>query len=146
MTLDELREVFSDPHCGIFKKIKGHLSNVWNKIDFIISFVAILGFALKNFQETFQISRILFAINCALLYCRLLRVYHASWTLGPKLVVFHRMISEIVTFLMLLIIFILGYGAASQALLNPAREFNAADVPQMIYNIIYLPYWQMYGE
>ena len=146
LILDELREVCSQPFPGVFKKLRGHLSNVWNKFDFIISFIGIVGFILKNFKQTFQVSRIFFAINCSLLYCRLFRVYHASWRLGPKLVVFHRMISEIVTFMLLLIIFILGYGTASQALINPTQEFNIEDLPQMISNIVYLPYWQMYGE
>ena len=48
--------------------------------------------------------------------------------------------------MLLLIIFILGYGTASQALLNPVREFHIEDLPDMIKNIVYLPYWQMYGE
>ena len=146
LILDEFIELFSQPYCGLVQKFKGHMSNVWNRFDLLICFVATLGFVLKNFQTTFPVSRVLFALNCSLLYCRLFRVYHASWTLGPKLVVFHRMISEIVTFMMLLIVFILGYGAASQALLNPHREFIISDMPQMISNIVYLPYWQMYGE
>ena len=31
-------------------------------------------------------------------------------------------------------------------MLNPATKFKIVDIPDMIYNIIYLPYWQMYGE
>ena len=39
LILDELSEVSSQPYSGVFCKLKGHLSNVWNKFDFIISFV-----------------------------------------------------------------------------------------------------------
>ena len=60
--------------------------------------------------------------------------------------IFHRMIPEIIIFLMLLLIFILGYGVASQALLNPYNEFQWSAVPDLVTNIIFLPYWQMYGE
>ena len=56
------------------------------------------------------------------------------------------MIPEIIIFLMLLLIFILGYGVASQALLNPYNEFQWSAVPDLVTNIIFLPYWQMYGE
>ena len=146
MIVDEMREVFLEPSSVLARKFRDHLSSVWNKLDFIIYIFAIVGFILKNSQATFQVARIFFAVNAALLYCRLFRVYHASWSLGPKLVIFHRMIPEIITFMLLLIIFILGYGTASQALLNPATEFNIAEVPEMFSNIIYLPYWQMYGE
>ena len=44
--------------------------------------------------------------------------------LGPKLIIFHRMIPELMIFMMLLIIFILGYGTASQALIHPSRTFQ----------------------
>ena len=56
------------------------------------------------------------------------------------------MIPEITTFLLLLVIFILGYGVASQALLNPHQQFSWAELPALLSNIIFLPYWQMYGE
>ena len=99
-------------HFNIMNKMY-HLG-VWNKLDFLIYLIALVGFILKNISSTFQVARTLFAINAALLYIRLFRVYHASLQLGPKLVIFHRMIPEIITFMLLLIIFILGYGTASQ--------------------------------
>ena len=67
------------------------------------------GFVLKNWEETFGVSRVMFAINLFLLYMRILRMYHASLALGPKLVIMQRMLPEIASFLFLLIIFILGY-------------------------------------
>ena len=146
LILEETREVFAQPYSSLYQKFCGHLSCPWNKFDLAICSIAILGFVLKQYQSTFPASRVLFAVNAALLYCRLFRVYHASWRLGPKLIVFHRMVWEIVVFMMLLIIFILGYGVASQALLHPAAEFSLADLPTMLSNVIYLPYWQMYGE
>ena len=146
LMVDESRELFLQPAKHWKTKVKDHLSSVWNKLDFIIYLIAIVGFIFKNIPGTFQVSRTFFAVNAALLYSRLFRVYHASLKLGPKLVIFHRMIPEIVTFMLLLIIFILGYGTASQALLNPAAQFNIAELPQIISNIIFLPYWQMYGE
>ena len=146
LMVDESRELFLQPAKNWKSKVKDHLSSVWNKLDFIIYLIAIVGFIFKNIPGTFQVSRTLFAINATLLYSRLFRVYHASLKLGPKLVIFHRMIPEIITFMLLLIIFILGYGTASQALLNPALKFDTAEIPNFIYNIIFLPYWQMYGE
>lgn len=95
------------------------------------------------------------------------RIYHASRSLGPKLVIFHRMVStlyytymlprvhvlvklqipEIVTFMFLLFIFILGYGVASQAMIDPYRVFSWAGFGKlMLEDVFLLPYWQMYGE
>ena len=53
---------------------------------------------------------------------------------------------EIITFLYFLVVFILGYGIASQALINPYRPFSFDSVRTFLYNTVMLPYWQMYGE
>ena len=45
-------------------------------------------------------------------------------------------------FLCILVIFILSYGVASQALLYPNSEPSWS----LLNDIIYKPYWQMYGE
>ena len=148
LIVDEIREVYLESSSVLRRKVRDHLSSVWNKFDFIIYITAILGFILKcvHSQVTFQVSRVLFAINAAMMYIRLFRIYHVNWNLGPKLVIIHRMIPEIIIFLMLLLIFILGYGVASQALLNPYNEFQWSAMPDLVTNIIFLPYWQMYGE
>ena len=55
-------------------------------------------------------------------------------------------IPEIVTFMLLLIVFILAYGVSSQAIIDPYREFSLENFGPLLFNIIFLPYWQMYGE
>ena len=52
---------------------------------------------MKNFEYTFEYSRIMFAINCAMFYVRIFRLYHASEALGPKLVILHRMVIRFAT-------------------------------------------------
>jgi len=55
-------------------------------------------------------------------------------------------IPEIITFAVLLMIFIMAYGVASQAIISPYREISWAEMGELVANIIFLPYWQMYGE
>lgn len=47
---------------------------------------------------------------------------------------------------MLLIIFITAYGVGSQAIIDPYRELNFQTIGLLLYDIFFLPYWQMYGE
>lgn len=47
---------------------------------------------------------------------------------------------------MLLIVFILAYGVASQAIIDPYRELEWDSIVHTVDGIIFLPYWQMYGE
>lgn len=45
-------------------------------------------------------------------------------------------------FILILIVALLAYGVASQALTYPTRE----PVTQIFKDIFYYPYWQLYGE
>ena len=146
LILDEFRELIIQPSSSFSRKLRDHMTSVWNKFDIFLYVTASMSLLLKNFAASFYISRILFATNSAALYLRLFRVYHANWSLGPKLVVFHKMLPEIVIFMFLLFIFILGYGTASQSLINSNIEFSTESIPRILNGIIYLPYWQMYGE
>ena len=97
-----------------------------------------------------MVARVLFAINGFLLYLRLLRVYHTSFSLGPKLIVFQKMMPQLWTFIVLLVVFLLGYGMASQALIfrAPEGKFKTEYIANysLIKGIVFAPYWQMYGE
>ena len=146
LMVDELREFLIQPGSRLARKFNDYIDSVWNKFDLFIFLFAILSMTLKQFAVTFQAARVLFACNSALLYIRLFRVYHANWSLGPKLIIFHRMLPELFIFMMLLSIFILGYGTASQALIHPSRSFDWSSVPSLVEGILFLPYWQMYGE
>ena len=77
---------------------------------------------------------------------RILRMYHASLALGPKLVIMQRMLPEIASFLFLLIIFILGYGTAREALLKSYSSFNVTYVPEILNDVLFIPIWEMLGE
>jgi hypothetical protein len=46
----------------------------------------------------------------------------------------------------LLLIFILAYGVASQAIIRPYRELNWKELSELVGQVLFLPYWQMYGE
>ena len=55
-------------------------------------------------------------------------------------------IPEIVTFIALLAVYIVAYGVANQAIIDPYRELKLENAGVLLYNIMVLPYWQMYGE
>ena len=143
---DEIREIMRQPSKKLTSKIGEHLEGFWNKLDLIIYALAVAGFVLKNWSETFGVSRVLFASNAFLLYARFFRFYHSSLKLGPKLVILHRMLPEIASFLLLIVIFILGYGTAREALLNSYNNFNASYVPGIINDVCFIPIWEMLGE
>ena len=146
MIADEIREILRMPSKKLTSKFKEHLEGFWNRLDLFIYVIAVTGFVLKNWEETFPIARVMFACNSFLLYMRFFRIYHASLKLGPKLVIMHRMLPEISSFLLLLIIVILGYGTAREALLNSYNNFNVTYVPEILNDVFFVPIWEMLGE
>ena len=74
-------------------EFRDYWSSIWNKFDTIFCLNAIIAFILRQFKLTFWTSRVLMIVNCAIYYIRVFRIYHASRNLGPKLVIFQRMVS-----------------------------------------------------
>ena len=105
----EIREIYNNKGSTICEKLKNHLETFWNKLDLAIYIIFIASYVLKIFLATFMVARVLFAINGFLLYVRLLRVYHTSFSLGPKLIIFQKMLPQLKTFLVLLIVFIFRF-------------------------------------
>ena len=83
-----------EPSRSLRGKLADYRTSVWNTFDVMMYTLTIAGIALKNFRSTFMASRIMFAFNCAFFYVRVFRIYHANRNLGPKLVIFHRMVRE----------------------------------------------------
>nr|XP_045593116.1 transient receptor potential cation channel subfamily M member-like 2 [Procambarus clarkii] len=147
--IDEISEIASEQSLTVRGKISDWMGSVWNRFDMVSMLLGTLALVLRLFRETFKWGRIAYAINTTVFYCRLFRIYHVSYHLGPKLVIFYRMISEVLVFMALLLIFILGYGIASQSLLHLTRSalhLNSSAIGTIMEDVLLTPYWQMYGE
>ena len=90
LIVDEFREVLIQPSSNLYRKLRDQGGSFYNLLDATLFLLAIASAGLKQFPETFQIARVIFAINAVFLFLRLLRVFHVSWNLGPKLVIFYR--------------------------------------------------------
>ncbi|XP_043211040.1 transient receptor potential cation channel subfamily M member 5-like isoform X1 [Amphibalanus amphitrite] len=142
MCLDVLRQITTYPSETLQGKLADWIASIWNKFDFLTLLLALLAFCLRMFTITFPYGRIAYSLNTCILYIRAFRFYHIVFKLGPKLVILYRMIDEVFNFMLLLVVFILGYGVAAQALLYPVRPFYL----YVFKDIFMVPYWQMYGE
>lgn len=93
LIIGEIRELINEPSKKLHGKLSDYLFSVWNQFDIVLSIVALAAFILRQFRVTFWYSRIVLCFNCAFYYVRVFRVYHASRSLGPKLVIFKRMVA-----------------------------------------------------
>ncbi|XP_071522333.1 transient receptor potential cation channel subfamily M member-like 2 [Panulirus ornatus] len=147
--MEEVWEIACKHSLTVWGKVVEWTGSVWNRFDVVSLLLALVALGLRLHRATFKWGRITYALNTTVFYCRLLRMYHVNYHLGPKLVIFYRMISEVLVFMALLVIFILGYGIASQSLLHLTRDalsLNTTAVSMIMKDIFLIPYWQMYGE
>ncbi|PIK55607.1 putative transient receptor potential cation channel subfamily M member 2 isoform X7 [Apostichopus japonicus] len=101
-----------------------------------------IGLGLRFFPGTFQAARIVLALDLMVFYMRLLQSFSVSKNLGPKLIMIARMMVDLLFFVCILAVFLIGYGVASQAILFP----NETDPRKLFTGIFYHAYFQMYGE
>ncbi|XP_037787974.1 transient receptor potential cation channel subfamily M member-like 2 [Penaeus monodon] len=149
VAMEKVSEICTEQSSTTWDKLKDWSSSVWSRFDLMAVILALMALTLRLIRSTFKWGRVFYAINTIFFYCRLFRMYHVNYHLGPKLVIFYRMITEVLVFMALLVIFILGYGIASQSLLHPSHysfTFNVTQVGSIIESVILTPYWQMYGE
>uniref|UniRef100_H2ZBZ0 TRPM SLOG domain-containing protein n=1 Tax=Ciona savignyi TaxID=51511 RepID=H2ZBZ0_CIOSA len=131
LMLDEIYEVTG--------KIRTWFAIHWNKLDMLPIILFFIGI---GFQPDIQVSRTFLAVSF-MVYCwRILNIFVVYKALGPKLIMVGKMIKDMLFFLFILIVFLVSYGVASQALLYP----NETDVGKAIQGVLSKPYWQIYGE
>ncbi|CAM4810086.1 unnamed protein product [Rotaria magnacalcarata] len=141
---EELRQIFTQEVPSISKKISTYFSAFWNKLDILAIFLFYLGFALRFLPsaECFCVARIVFSVDLTLWFIRSLDIFAAIKRLGPKLVMIGKMVNDLKSFMLMLTIFILGFGVCFHSLIYGTKEFSW-HLPR---GIISLAYWQMFGD
>ncbi|XP_046549419.1 LOW QUALITY PROTEIN: transient receptor potential cation channel subfamily M member 3-like [Haliotis rubra] len=113
-----------------------------DKMDICNLLLVFIGFSIRWNHDLFFSAKMIYCFNVIIFYLRILKMYTAHSQLGPKLFMIMRMLEELVLFVMILVVFLLAYGVASQGLLYPQRKGDAV----ILKDIVFYPYWQLYGE
>lgn len=115
-------------------------------IDLFNLLFALLAFVIQvitmHTNENAINVRIIFSINCIIFYIRIMKLYTANSSLGPKLEMIKMMFAELTTFLLVVIVFLAAYGVSRHSLLYGRTEASW----KIFTDILFHPYWQLYGE
>ena len=124
------------------------MDNSWNYIDicgcvlFILAVILrFLAIAITN-ENIFIAARILLAIDLAVWYIRLLHITIIFRSLGPKLVMLHQMVRDLIFFMVIISIFVITFGVVTQATLYPNNKLDM----ELFRSIANKAYWPIYGE
>ncbi|XP_052227848.1 transient receptor potential cation channel subfamily M member-like 2 isoform X2 [Dreissena polymorpha] len=140
--IDEIHTFIAFPSPTFWSKIRdwyGFLK--WlDVINFILAFVAFIVHIAS--PHHFNVTKVLYCVNSIIFYLRIMKIYIAHGQLGPKMFMIRRMLDELRMFVMVMVVFLLAYGIASQGLLYKTRS----PTWRILKDIIYFPYWQLFGE
>ncbi|XP_052709281.1 transient receptor potential cation channel subfamily M member-like 2 isoform X1 [Crassostrea angulata] len=142
--IDEVYQVKTRNHGSICHKIGSWFRNAWNRFDIVLYLFfltsVILRFSL--YGEDFVWARRLYSLTLGMYFFRFLQYFEADKNIGPKVTMISRMLNDLKFFLLILLVFILSFGVTYQANLYP----NAPQEWSVLQDVLYHPYWQMYGE
>ncbi|XP_061184292.1 transient receptor potential cation channel subfamily M member-like 2 [Saccostrea echinata] len=141
--VDELYTLLTFPSPTFHGKIRDWYG-ILKTVDMLNLLLALVAFIIRIIaMETYaHEAKVILSVNCIIFYLRIMKLYTANSSLGPKLVMIKMMFDELRMFLLVVVVFLLAYGVASQSLLYRQRDASW----EILKDIVFFPYWQLYGE
>ncbi|XP_071503597.1 transient receptor potential cation channel subfamily M member 5-like [Diadema antillarum] len=140
--LDEIRQIVDMDKETWEGKIRVWINDSWNRMDIFNFLLFFLGLILRMSHANLEAARIVLCVNLMTFFIRVLYLFLVVRKLGPKLLMIGKMMIDLVMFISILVIFLLSYGIASQAILYPNQE----DPVDVFKGILYRAYFQVFGE
>ncbi|RDD41213.1 Transient receptor potential cation channel subfamily M member 3 [Trichoplax sp. H2] len=141
-TIEEVRQLVIINQPTYIAKLKSYFSSIGNIGDTISSLLFATGVVMRFFKATRDVGHIVYCLSFLVFCFRTLNIFSVSRHLGPFLVMINKMIKDLLKFLLLLAIFIIAYGVASQAILYPNSPWDW----NLLRQIFYMPFFQLFGE
>eukprot|EP00040_Diaphanoeca_grandis_P036765 m.236147 g.236147 ORF g.236147 m.236147 type:complete len:1778 (-) comp33676_c0_seq2:70-5403(-) len=102
----------------------------------------------QGHHDAERVTKALYGFCTLLLYMRMLRFTLIFRDFGPKVLIFVSLFNNLIPYLGLLMVFVLGFGVYLQAMLRPnyVEHYDTYTLGHALYRIVYRPYFQVYGE
>ncbi|KAJ8947842.1 hypothetical protein NQ318_009987 [Aromia moschata] len=139
---EKLRELLSSEPAGLTQKFIVWSWNLWNPCDMAAVFVFIVGVLLRFQEDTFEMGRLVYCVNCIYWYLRILSILSVNKYLGPLVTMIGKMVKNMIYFVVLLLIVLMSFGVTRQAILFPNQEASWT----IARDVFLEPYFMLYGE
>lgn len=79
---EKLRELFSSEPVGFAQKFAVWRWNMWNPCDMAAVLIFLIGVSFRFRDDTFEIGRVIYCVNCIYWYLRILNILSVNKYLG----------------------------------------------------------------
>ncbi|XP_046970563.1 transient receptor potential cation channel trpm isoform X7 [Vanessa cardui] len=139
---EKIREIITSEPVAIRHKFSVWAWNMWNTYDagFIIFFL--VGLTLRLRTSSMDVGRVIYCVDIIYWYLRILNILGVNKYLGPLVTMMGKMVKNMIYFVVLLLVVLMSFGVARQAILYPDKEASW----YLIRGIFFQPYFMLYGE
>ncbi|KAG6456154.1 hypothetical protein O3G_MSEX009591 [Manduca sexta] len=139
---EKIREIVTSEPVAIRHKFSVWAWNMWNTYDagFIIFFL--VGLTLRLRVGSMDVGRVIYCVDIIYWYLRILNILGVNKYLGPLVTMMGKMVKNMIYFVVLLLVVLMSFGVARQAILYPEQEASW----YLIRDVFYQPYFMLYGE
>ncbi|KAK0173426.1 hypothetical protein PV328_006622 [Microctonus aethiopoides] len=139
---EKVREIVTSEPATLSHKFSVWSWNMWNPCDAAAIILFVIGLVLRLRQSTFDIGRVIYCVDCIYWYLRILNILGVNKYFGPLVTMMGKMVKNMIYFVVLLLVVLMSFGVARQAILHP----NAEPKWRIIRDIFMEPYFMLYGE
>ncbi|CAH2089285.1 unnamed protein product [Euphydryas editha] len=139
---EKIREIITSEPVAIRHKFSVWAWNMWNTYDagFIIFFL--VGLTLRLRTVSMDVGRVIYCVDIIYWYLRILNILGVNKYLGPLVTMMGKMVKNMIYFVVLLLVVLMSFGVARQAILYPDKEASW----YLIRGVFFQPYFMLYGE
>ncbi|CAG9564216.1 unnamed protein product [Danaus chrysippus] len=139
---EKIREIITSEPVAIRHKFSVWAWNMWNTYDagFIIFFL--VGLTLRLRAVSMDVGRVIYCVDIIYWYLRILNILGVNKYLGPLVTMMGKMVKNMIYFVVLLLVVLMSFGVARQAILYPDKEASW----YLIREVFFQPYFMLYGE
>ncbi|XP_037686515.1 transient receptor potential cation channel subfamily M member 2 isoform X3 [Choloepus didactylus] len=140
---EETRQLLYNPDgFGLRKVATLYFSDFWNKLDLGAILLFIAGLTCRLLPALLYPGRVILSLDFIVFCLRLMHIFTVSRTLGPKIIMVKRMMKDIFFFLFLLVVWVVSFGVAQQAILI----HNESRVDWIFRGVVYHSYLMLFGQ
>ncbi|XP_046433242.1 transient receptor potential cation channel trpm isoform X2 [Neodiprion fabricii] len=139
---EKVRQIVSSEPATLSHKFSVWAWNMWNPCDAAAILFFQIGLILRLRMPTMEVGRVIYCVDCIYWYLRILNILGVNKYLGPLVTMMGKMVKNMIYFVVLLLVVLMSFGVARQAILNP----NSEPKWRILRDIFMEPYFMLYGE